>query len=812
MSASSFIFLLLAAVAADAAVLGQFSPRMVTSSVNESKLVSLGGNTRPETKAAVDKGAVSGSLALDHMLLHLNRPAERETALGEYIDQLHDPNSANYHKWLTPEQLGELYGPNQADVDAVVSWLQRQGFTVNSVYASGMTVDFSGTASQAAAAFHTQIHNIEFRGESHIANMTDPEIPAALAPVVVGVVSLHDFRPHKQVKPRRQYTSPGPVNSGSSLLLTPADVATIYNLKPLFSEGIVGTGQTIAVLEDSDFYRESTTDWSTFRTKFGLNTYGAGSISTIHPGSCTDPGAADGDDVEAELDAEMASTAAPNAAIQVASCPSTNATFGAQVALENLVNASSRPTVISFSYGECESLNGSASNAAFNSAYQQAVAEGISVFVAAGDAGPALCDNPNPTDPVGADGLYIFAASNGITVNAYASSPYVVAVGGTDFSDTYAGTNSQYWSATNSATFGSASSYIPEIPWNDTCASPLISSYFGETASTYGAGGFCNSMSAANSSYYNYIDLTGGSGGPSTCATGNVFIAGGGATTGGCAGYTKPSWQAGVLGTVGDGVRDLPDVSLFAGDGIWNHYYIFCFTDAENGGSPCGTNLLDWDGAGGTSFASPLMAGIQALVNEKTGSLQGNPNYHYYQLAAAEYGSGGSSTCNSNNGSAVGSSCVFYDITMGNTSQPCLGNTNCYDSDVSTYQGVANFPGIDVTSPTLPAPGAGFPGAALRGSVDPGIYGVLSVSSSSYQPAYPATAGWDFATGLGSVNAYNLVNAWNTVSGAAVSPRKDTSATVESNAQGQPINQTLQSRPLGAGIGMATRVGRPLEQ
>lgn len=755
------LLLFLGGEAARPAVLGQQSPRLVTGRVNEASLVTLAGNTRPETKAATDQGQVAGTLALDHMLLHLTRPVERETAFEQYIDQLHDPKSPYFHKWLTATQVGELYGPNQADVDAVTRWLESNGFVVHSVYPSGMTIDFSGTAGQVAAAFHTQIHKILFKGEEHIANMSDPQIPAALAPVVSGVVSLHDFRPHKQLHAKHQYTYPsGSVNSSSSLLVVPSDIATIYNLKPLFTAGITGSGQTIAVLEDSDLY--TTSDWSTFRSKFGLSQYSSGSLSTIHPGGCADPGPdrVYGDDAEATLDAEMASTAAPNAAIQVASCPSTATTFGAQTALEGLVNSGSTPSIITFSYGECESLNGAASNAAFNSAYQQAVAEGISIFVAAGDVGAATCDNDIPS------GTDIWPAANGITVNAYASSPYDVAVGGTDFSDSYFNTNSQYWSSSNSSTYGSALTYVPEIPWNDSCASTLVNQSFGGTSTTYGASGFCNTMDAANNLF---LELDGGGGGPSTCATGDVTVYGGGATVKGCQGYAKPSWQTGVVGIQNDGVRDLPDVSLFSGDGLWGHYYLYCFTDFRNGGAACGSVPYDWAGAGGTSFAAPLMGGIQALINQKTGSRQGNPNYTYYALAANEYGSSGSSSCNSTNGNTVGSSCVFYDITMGDTDQPCLGNDSCFDSAVSIYEGIVSFPGVNVTSPNLPTPGAGYPGGALRGAIDPGIYGVLSTSDTSYEPAYPATTGWDFATGLGSVNAYNLANAWNTVLGRALS-------------------------------------------
>ena len=122
-------------------------------------------------------------------------------------------------------------------------------------------------------------------------------------------------------------------------------------------------------------------------------------------------------------------------------------------------------------------------NAAFNSAYQQAVAEGVSVFVAAGDEGAASCDYELTT------------AIHGIGVSSYASTPYNVAAGGTDFGDTYQGINSTYWSPTNSATYGSALSYIPEIPWNDSCAGSIVAVFLGFSVG-YGPNGFCGSSLA----------------------------------------------------------------------------------------------------------------------------------------------------------------------------------------------------------------------------------------------------------------------------------------------------------------------------
>ncbi len=704
---------------AQSAVGGRNSRPLITTKIDGSKLQTLAGNTHPQANALNDRGAVPDNLAMENMLLQLKRPAEQEQALNRFIEQLHTRGSSNYHHWLTPAQFGESYGPAPQDIAAVTAWLRAGGFTVNLVHPNGMLVDFSGTAGQVRAALHTEIHYVDAAGQRHIANMSDPQIPAALAPAVGGVIALHDFKPHAM---RRRanftFTSAGSTNQA----LTPADLATIYNFNPLFDAGITGKGQTIAVIEDSDLYSDA--DWTTFRNTFGLSKYTSGSLTTVHPAaaggvSCADPGvprgSSAGDDGEAAIDAEWASAAAPDASIVLAACASTRSTFGGLIALENLINSANPPSIVSISYGSCEAENGAAGNAAFNTAYQQAVAQGISIFVSAGDEGAASCD-------AGSSG-----ATHGIGVSGWASTPYNVAVGGTDFADTYNATAGTYWNSSNTATYGSALSYIPEIPWNDSCAGGLLSNFFG-FSTPYGASGFCGSSTASRNGL---LVVGAGSGGPSGCATGSPNTAG--VVSGTCQGYAKPAWQLGVPGIPNDGVRDIPDVSLFAGDGVWGHFYVMCWSDVRNGGAACTGDPSGWGGAGGTSFSSPIMAGILALVNQKAGGPQGNPNYVYYQLAAQAYGSG-TAGCDSAGGNAAAGTCIFYNVTQGDIDVNCAGSANCYGAAAAT-------------------------GGGRRGGT-PSYNGALSTSAQSYAPAYGTAAGWNFATGIGSVNAYNLVMNW----------------------------------------------------
>ena len=636
------------------ALMSQTSGRdLIRERMDENKLVMLSGNTRPEVRTGTDQGEVADEFALDHMMLQLKRSQQQEEEVAQFVADLQNPASPNFHKWLTAVEFGQRFGVAESDIRTITDWLKSRGFTVNSVYESNMVIDFSGNAGQVRNAFHTAIHNLDVNGAHHIANVSDPQIPQALAPVVAGVVSMHDFRPHKMSRARKsrpvqrdgaQYTYSGGGQTGEAIV--PADLATIYDFNPLFAKGITGKGQTVVVVEDTNLYR--TSDWTTFRSAFGLSQYTTGTLTTVQPApasganNCASPGV-NGDDAEAILDAEWASAAAPGATIEVAACADSGASFGVIIAAQNVINSSPAPAIVSISYGECEAYNGASANASLSSLFQQAVAEGTSVFVSSGDEGAASCD------------ANLSTATHGIGVSAYAATPYNVAVGGTDFSDVYSGTSATFWNlTTNTATYGSALSYVPEIPWNDSCAGSLLAQANGYTT-VYGAAGFCGSSTAREGGF---LTVGGGSGGPSGCATGTPALDG--VVGGTCKGAPKPSWQTGLAGIPSDGVRDIPDVSMFASDGFaWGHYSVICFTDLSNGGAPCKGAPVNWAGVGGTSLSSPVMAGVQALINQSTGSAQGNPNPVYYSMA-------------------VKVPAAFHPITQGDNDVNCDGAQNCF--------------------------------------------------------------------------------------------------------------------------------------
>jgi len=759
----------------------QASARVITQSIDDNTKIALAGNTRPEATAKNDRGRVADSFYLEHILLQLKRSPEQEESLAEYMAEQLDSKSPNFHNWLTAYQFGERYGLGQEDIGAITGWLQSHGFKIGVVYPNHMVIDFSGTARQVREAFDTELHNLDVKGEKHIANMSDPKIPAALADAVAGIISLHDFRPHKMFRKKRSQFTTG--SSSWPYVVAPPDLQTIYNIGPLLKAGITGLGQTIVVIEDTDVYNFPG-DWQDFRNYFGLSKYTSGTFTQIHPAptaggtNCTDPGT-NGDQDEAILDAEWASAVAPNAAIELASCNASGAfSFGGLLALQNLINDTTPPpSVISMSYGESETQSGAALIALFNSAFQQAATEGASVFVSSGDANAASSDR-NDDD-----------ATHGIAVTGWGESNYNVSVGGTDFEDGFLGTYSTYWNPYNSVFYGSAKSYIPEIPWNGTCASQLTAEFFG-FSQTYGSSGFCNDTAVGTT----LLSVFGGSGGPTGCATGAAA-----ATTpsrvvsGTCLGYPKPSWQS-VVGNPNDGVRDLPDVSLFASNGIWGHYLVFCWSDVAEGGAPCTGDPINWPGGGGTSFSSPIMAGMQALVNESTGESWGNPNPVYYELAAAEYGPSGNPSCNSSNSGGPNSSCVFYDVTVGDMNSPCTNN-NCYLP--SGTNGVMSSQPEALTSIKLSSGGTGYSGTpTCTLTSGGGSGGTCSVVASTAVSTATLSAG-----GTGYTGTPTCTLSGGGGSGATCTVQSDPIATLALTSGGSGYTSTPTCAISGTGTG-----------
>ena len=405
--------------------------------------IGIYGNIHPLASGAHDLGKASESLLLPRVTLFFNRTAAQQAQLDQLLREQQDPSSANYHQWLTPQEFADRFGVSESDMQKIADWLVGQGFKVIEHPSSRSYIVFSATAAQIRSVFSTEIHNYLVSGEQHYANASIPLLPVGLAGVVLAIRGMNDFRP----RPRGVRMAPHFTSSVSGKhFLAPDDFATIYGLKPLYDRGTDGTGQTIAVVGQTDVV---IADIQTFRSVSGLPALNLQNV--LVPGSA-DPGVLTNDVVEADLDLEWAGAVARGASIVFVT--STNVFESLQYAI-----ATNIAPVISISYGDCELHFSSSELNSLNALTQQASAQGISVVAASGDTGAADCDYPAGTTAVS-------SATHGPAVDIPAAIPDVTGVGGTQFAQ-FADPN-PYWSPVNNSMNGSALSYIPELGWNET--------------------------------------------------------------------------------------------------------------------------------------------------------------------------------------------------------------------------------------------------------------------------------------------------------------------------------------------------------
>jgi subtilase family serine protease len=604
---------------------------------------------------------VPDELPMEHLVLELNRSAEREQAFQQLLQDQQNPASPQFHRWLTPIDIGLRYGASAHDIDAVVQWLSAQGMRDVHVANSRTRIQFSASAGRIAAAFGTRLHYYNYGAEKRIANTDVPRIPAALAPLVRAVRGLatERHRPQLVSRPRVQRSTdasqPALTNcSGGSCeyAVFPGDFATIFNTKPLLAQGTNGSGQKIGIIGKS---RVNAADLTNFM-QLAAVTFAqpnviippagvdpgpaATTCSTSGTNTCTNPSDQVMNQSEATLDISRAASVAPGATIELIVSKDTVTSDGTDIATEYAVDTSPVPApILSISFGSCEAQNGASVTHEVDALYQQAAAEGISIMVASGDGGAAECDTPFKTPP----------AVQVLSINVLCASGSATCVGGTEFADQANPT--AYWSSTNGTGFESALGYIPEGAWND----PLDSA--GKTQAAASGGGVSD------------------------------FI-------------TTPSWQTGpgVPGTFG---RYTPDVSFPAST---REGYFFCIAAEGESCVADSQGSITFAVGGGTSASTPSMAGLAALLNQNRGGPQGNLNPRLYALGA-----------HASNG-------VFHDVTVASSSV-----TNCSTSIPS------------LCNNSLPGP--------------TGLSGGLA--------GYAVGAGYDLATGWGSIDAAKLLANWS---------------------------------------------------
>ena len=484
----------------------------ITHPVRETERTTLKGNRLAMLDNSTDLGAVSDSLVLKGLMLHLNSSPEQQAALETFNSAQQTPGDVDYHHWLTPEEFASRFGVSASDIATLSTYLTSKGFQVDSVAAGGRSIIFSGTAGQIRDTFQTEIHHYLWHGVKHVANVSNPQIPTAFAGVVNGLLNLHDFVSHSRhpSHPLNQSLPfntvlPGDYNSnvdiypilnyeiGGSSYLSPDDYAVIYDINNLYNQSVTGSGYSISVLGRTAVLNS---DMTTFQSFAGLASNPPQVIVTN-----TNPGYVSGDQLESSLDLEWAGAIAPGATINFITSATSGTTDGIQLsaayAVQNNVG-----DIISLSYASCEHDLGRSQVNYWSSLWIQAATQGQTVVVAAGDSGAADCDSATAS-----------TATGGAYVNGLCSSKYDTCVGGTQFNDT--ANPGLYWQSSNPGSgTATALSYIPEQVWN---VSGSVS------------GGSALWASGGGKSVY----------------------------------QSKPSWQTGT-GVPSDGVRDVPDVALSA--------------------------------------------------------------------------------------------------------------------------------------------------------------------------------------------------------------------------------------------------------
>jgi subtilase family serine protease len=418
-------------------------PNRIAGAIENNQTVVLKGTVSPRAQPQYDKGPLDPSTKLTHVSLLIQPSAEQQAALKELLAEQQDPSSPNYHKWLTPEQYGQRFGLSNADVAKITGWLRSEGFTVVQVARGRDFIVFSGTAAQVQRTFHTELHRYNVDGEERFANATDPSIPKALEGIVAGFRGLNNFLLHPMnVKKSESSKISSDYDIGGGNYLAPGDIATIYDIGPLYSAGINGTGMSLAIMGQTDIY---TVDIAQFRSGFGLS---ATLPQQILATGCTDPGYTD-DLPEADIDLEWSGAVARDATILFVKCDANNG--GVFTSASYVIDNDLAP-VISMSYGGCESENSEGSELDFQTLVQKGNSEGITFLASSGDSGAAGCDAA--TAPT---------ATKGLAVNFPASIPEVTAVGGTEFNEG----SGTYWGTSNGTNGDTALSYIPELAWDD---------------------------------------------------------------------------------------------------------------------------------------------------------------------------------------------------------------------------------------------------------------------------------------------------------------------------------------------------------
>ncbi len=524
-------------------------------------------------------GAVSGGTSLSGVVVLKPRD---EAALTQFVAQASDKGSPAFGHYLAPGAFASRFGPTQATLDAVESSLRAAGLQISSVSDDRLLVGFNGSAAQAESAFHTGLENYRLRDGAIKREATSaPGVSGAIAASVAGVLGLSDLvhehaaglalapaTAKRAGRAAKTESFPHPAGSPKPCKdaredavgfggLTDDQIANAYGAFGLYSDGDLGAGQSVGIYELEQF---APSDIKHFDKCF-FGSANAASMAARLSVTQVDGGQPAGSgEIEADLDIEDVSAMAPGASIDVYEAP--NTVTGSIDEWATIINAD-RERVITTSWGDCEQelqLGEPGIQEAENFLFQQAAAQGQTVFAAAGDEGSDDCNALEV--PENAPG------QNPLSVDDPGTQPYVVSTGGTAITD-------------------AATQPAQEHVWNDGPAG--------------GAGGGGISMSWAMPSWQLDSKV------PGLALPGSADYTNA-ASVEKAAGYPEGFCQSFLPGaTAATACRTVPDVSAQADEYTGA---VTVYSKAFKVYAPDG-----WITIGGTSSAAPTWAAMLAEVN-----------------------------------------------------------------------------------------------------------------------------------------------------------------------------------------------------
>lgn len=565
---------------------------------------SVGQQASPGTVGAQDLGPSAQSNVVTASVIF---KVHNQDGLQKYIQSTVTPGDVNYHQFLSVDQFIAAYAPSNANITQVVQYLHGYGLKVDEVYADHLVIKVSGTVAQFNNAFHTAIHDYSKHGVKFHAPNKKPEIPAMLVNDVLAIAGLSTQQAAQSLSySTAQLTGQQapvvlPKNgtaTGIPMDFTVGDTANMYDINPLYQQGITGKGQTIGIATLANF---NPADAYAYWNAIGLK-YTPDRIAQVHVDGGGVFGAAAGSG-ETSLDVEQSGGLAPDANIIVYDAPNTDAGF-----LDVFYKAVSDNKVgsLSVSWGQPEiyyvsALNGGVDYTnelqAFDQAFMEGAVQGISIFASSGDSGAYDTNRSLPTP-------YF---STPLSVDAPASDPYITAAGGTTVPN-----------VTLQMKHGTVSTGKFERPW----AWNYFTDYLNEW---YGPGTPTNDPNpVVNLGYF----AVGDGGGVSSL-------------------WARPWYQQGVAGMANTEANqslidnttssptDLYDLPAnFAGRNVAD---LSMDADPETGYLVNSSADGGWiAGYGGTSFVAPQLNGITALINQDIGGRVGLLNPVLYSLMQSQ--------------------------------------------------------------------------------------------------------------------------------------------------------------------------------